>query len=308
MGARSARCSRLSRAAGSEPDEGIWEVRGPRRHFTHSKVMAWVAFDRAVQAVERVRPRRAGRALAGVRDEIHAEVSSSGFDAELGSFVQSYGSKRLDASLLLIPLVGFLPPDDPRVRRHRRGGAARAAARRLRAAATATTKTSSRSTACPPGEGAFFLCSFWLVDNLRCSARLDEARELFERLLVAPQRRRAASEEYDPELERLLGNFPQAFSHIGLINTAMLLEEALAEPVASALVARRRQERDRGVDEREMDESLREVAEELAASRVDLLGVEADVVRGSSELAPSARCPPRPARRGRARRRARTSR
>ena len=210
-----------------EPDEGIWEVRGPRRHFTHSKVMAWVAFDRGVRLVEEFERKGPAARWRRVRDEIHAEVLERGFDEELGSFVQSYGSKRLDASLLTIPLVGFLPPDDPRV-----AGTLEAVRRELLHDGFVRRYLHDDDAAevdgLPPGEGAFFLCSFWFVDNLVLLGRTDEAVEMFERLLALRNELGLLSEEYDPGERRLVGNFPQAFSHIGLINTAMLLEDAEA--------------------------------------------------------------------------------
>jgi len=214
-----------------EPDEGIWEVRGPRRHFTHSKVMAWVALDRAVKAVEDFGRQGEVERWRRVRDEIHAEVLERGYDEELGSFVQSYDSKRLDASLLTIPLFGFLPPDDPRVR-----GTLDAVRRELLRDGFVQryahdTKTGSVD-GLPPGEGAFFLCSFWFVDNLVLLGELDEACEMFERLLALRNDLGLLSEEYDPRAGRLVGNFPQAFSHIGLVNTARLLEQALDDAAA----------------------------------------------------------------------------
>jgi GH15 family glucan-1,4-alpha-glucosidase len=216
-----------------EPDEGIWEVRGPRRHFTHSKVMAWVAMDRGVKAVEEFdRPGPVERWRA-VRDEIHAEVLERGFDPELNSFVQSYDSKRLDASLLTIPIVGFLPPEDPRVR-----GTLEAIRRELLRDGFVQRYSHDEDTASvdglPPGEGAFFLCSFWFVDNLALLGELDEACEMFARLLSLRNDLGLLSEEYDPGLGRLVGNFPQAFSHIGLVNTAMMLERATASQEAAA--------------------------------------------------------------------------
>jgi len=211
-----------------EPDEGIWEVRGPRRHFTHSKVMAWVALDRAVKAVEDFGLEGDVERWRRVRDEIHAEVIERGYDDELGSFVQSYDSKRLDASLLTIPLFGFLPPDDPRMR-----GTLEAVRRELLVDGFVQRYRHDDEVegvdGLPPGEGAFFLCSFWFVDNLVLLGELDEAKEMFERLLALRNDLGLLSEEYDPTAKRLVGNFPQAFSHIGLINTALLLEKALAE-------------------------------------------------------------------------------
>ena len=210
-----------------EPDEGIWEVRGPRRHFTHSKVMAWVAMDRAVKAVEDFGRQGEVERWRRVRDEIHAEVLERGYDDELGSFVQSYDSKRLDASLLTIPLFGFLPPEDPRVR-----GTLEAVRRELLVDGFVQRYRHDPEVetidGLPPGEGAFFLCSFWFVDNLVLLGEVDEAAEMFERLLALRNDLGLLSEEYDPGLRRLVGNFPQAFSHIGLVNTALLLDKGLA--------------------------------------------------------------------------------
>ncbi|MDX6439791.1 MAG: hypothetical protein QOF45_2374 [Gaiellaceae bacterium] len=209
-----------------EPDEGIWEVRGPRRHFTHSKVMAWVAFDRGVKAVEEYGRDGAVDRWRAARDAIKAEVLEQGYDEELQSFVQSYDSKRLDASLLTIPLFGFLPPDDSRVR-----GTVDAVRRELMQDGFVLRYRHDEETetvdGLPPGEGAFFLCTFWFIDNLVLLGELDEARELFDRMLTLRNDLGLLSEEYDPKLERLVGNFPQAFSHIGLVNTALLLDKAL---------------------------------------------------------------------------------
>ena len=198
------------------PDEGIWEVRGERRHFTHSKVLAWVAFDRAVEAVERWdRPGPVDH-WRRVRDEIHAEVCREGFDVELNSFTQSYGSKELDASTLLIPLLGFLPPDDPRVI-----GTVEAIQRDLtRDGFVERYTTDSEVDGLPGGEGVFLPCSFWLVDALLMLERDDEAKALFEQLIGVANDLGLLSEEYDPSAKRLLGNFPQAFTHVGLVNSA----------------------------------------------------------------------------------------
>jgi GH15 family glucan-1,4-alpha-glucosidase len=208
-----------------EPDEGIWEVRGPRRHFTHSKVMAWVAFDRGVQAIERWGVSGPVDRWRMLRSEIHAEVCDRGFDRIHNTFTQFYGSEQLDASLLLLPLVGFLPPDDPRVL-----GTVRAIeATLLHDGFVQRYPMDERSESVdglPPGEGAFFLCSFWLADNYALQGRYDEARRLFERLLALRNDLGLLSEEFDPEAGRLVGNFPQAFSHVGLINTARNLARA----------------------------------------------------------------------------------
>ena len=203
-------------SAWREPDEGIWEVRGPRRHFTHSKVMAWVAFDRAVKAVERFGlegPHERWRAL---RDTVHEEVCREGYDVERNTFVQYYGGEGLDASLLMIPLVGFLPASDPRVR-----GTVEAIERHLvTEGLVARYPTRPDVDGLPPGEGAFLACTFWLADNLALLGRHDDARRLFESLLELRNDVGLLSEQYDPSSHRLVGNFPQAFSHVGLINTA----------------------------------------------------------------------------------------
>jgi GH15 family glucan-1,4-alpha-glucosidase len=217
-----------------EPDEGIWEVRGPRRHFTHSKVMAWLAFDRGVRAVEEYGREGDVDSWRACREAVKAEVLERGWSDQLGSFVQYYGSDRLDASLLTIPLVGFLPADDPRVR-----GTLEAVRRTLLDDGCFVRRYEHDEAVesvdgLPPGEGAFFLCSFWFVDNLILLGELGEARAMFERLLTLRSEVGLLSEEYDPELGRLVGNYPQAFSHIGLVNTALLLDEALAQSEAKS--------------------------------------------------------------------------
>jgi len=203
-----------------QPDEGIWEVRGPPQHFTHSKVMVWVAFDRMVKMLEQ--RGSTGRALPRwrqIRDRIHEDVCNKAFDTDLGSFVQAYGSKALDASLLLLPLVGFLPPTDPRI-----VGTVRAIERRLLADGFVSRyDTGEVADGLPPGEGAFLACSFWLADNFILQGRTGEARDLFERLLALQNDVGLLAEEYDPRLGRQLGNFPQAFSHVALVNTAFNL-------------------------------------------------------------------------------------
>ena len=203
-----------------QPDEGIWEVRGPRQHFTHSKVMAWVAFDRAVKILEqRGSTGTATQRWRYMRDRIHADVCRKAFDPDLGSFVQAYGSKALDASLLLLPLVGFLPPTDPRII-----GTVAAVERRLIVDGFVYRyDTGEMVDGLPPGEGVFLACSFWLADNLILQGRVSEARELFERLLSLRNDVGLLAEEYDPSLGRQLGNFPQAFSHVALVNTAFNL-------------------------------------------------------------------------------------
>ena len=203
----------------TEPDNGIWEMRGERRHFTHSKVMAWVALDRAIKAVE-------GHDVAGpverwrrVRARIHADVCRRGYNARRGTFVQHYGSNKLDASLLLMPLVGFLPPDDTRVR-----STVDAIERELMFGGLVTRYlTTRRVDALPAGEGAFLPCSFWLADNLALQGRSADAEALFERLLSVRNDVGLLSEEYDPRNRVQLGNFPQALSHVALINSARTL-------------------------------------------------------------------------------------
>jgi GH15 family glucan-1,4-alpha-glucosidase len=206
-----------------EPDEGIWEVRGPPQHFTHSKVMAWVAFDRAVKIVEQAGEQRFGEGaiqfLQRVRDDIHEDVCRKAFDPALGSFVQAYGSKALDASTLLLPLVGFLPPSDPRV-----VGTVSAIERRLIVDGfVCRYDTGEMIDGLPPGEGAFLACSFWLADNYILQKRIGDARDLFERLLSLRNDVGLLAEEYDPRTGRQVGNFPQAFSHVALVNTAFNL-------------------------------------------------------------------------------------
>lgn len=202
------------------PDDGIWETRGGRRHFTHSKVIAWVAFDRAAAMAHAANPASERAAhWRQVADQIHEEVCRRAFDPDLGSFVQSYGSKQLDASLLFIPLVGFLPPGDPRV-----VGTVAAIERHLvRDGLVLRYDTGTEDDGLPPGEGAFLACSFWLADVLVLLGRHDDARRLFERLRALSNDVGLLAEEYDPLGRRMLGNFPQAFSHIGLINTALNL-------------------------------------------------------------------------------------
>lgn len=201
-----------------QPDEGIWEVRGGPQHFVHSKVMAWVAFDRAALEAQAAHlPCEKSRAIA---DEIHADVCAQGFDSEMNSFVQAYGSKHLDASLLLIPLVGFLPAADPRIR-----GTVKAIEEKLLIDGEFVLRYETEKTndGLPPGEGAFLACSFWLVDNYVLQDRGDDARALFERLLARCNDVGLLAEEFDPRSGRMLGNFPQAFSHVGLINSALNL-------------------------------------------------------------------------------------
>jgi GH15 family glucan-1,4-alpha-glucosidase len=211
--------------AWTQPDEGIWEVRGPRRHFTHSKVMAWVAVDRAVKATEKF-------GLDGPTDEwrrlraaIHEDVCRQGYDSNRNAFTQYYGAEQLDASLLMIPLVGFLPATDPRMR-----GTVEAIQRELTRDGFVMRypeDASAHVDGLPPGEGVFLACTFWLADNLILLGRTDEARVLFERLLGLRNDVGLLSEEYDPVAGRMLGNFPQAFSHVSLVNTARNLARSV---------------------------------------------------------------------------------
>jgi len=205
-----------------EPDEGIWEVRGGRRHFTHSKVMAWVAFDRAVRSIEEFGLEGPVERWREVRSAIHAEVCERGFDPKQNAFVQSFGDTTLDASLLLVPIVGFLPPDDPRVQ----GTVAAVERKLLRDGFVLRYDTGEQVDGLPPGEGAFLACSFWLVDNYVLLGRYDDASALFERLLALRNDVGLLAEEYDPHKRRQLGNFPQAFSHLALINAAHSLSTA----------------------------------------------------------------------------------
>ena len=206
-----------------EPDEGIWEIRGPRRHFTHSKVMAWVALDRAIKAVELMGHESPVDRWRAVRGELHDEVCREGYDSGRDSFVQFYGADHLDASLLQIPLVGFLPADDPRVK-----GTVAAIQRELMVDGLVHRYPPEGSQAVdglPPGEGTFLACTFWLADNLALMGRREEALAIFERLLTLRNDVGLLAEEYDPASRRQLGNFPQAFSHVALVNTANYLSE-----------------------------------------------------------------------------------
>ena len=233
-------------SAWKEPDEGIWEVRGPRRHFTHSKILAWVAFDRGVKTIEQYGADGPVDRWRSVRDAIHEDVCRHGFSRNKGAFTQSYGSEALDASLLLVPLVGFLPASDPRV-----AGTVAAVERELLrdgfvlryATGEATVAAPAGHVAAdgggervdhvdglPPGEGAFLACTFWLVDNYILLGRQDEAERLFERLIGLANDVGLLAEEYDPAAGRQLGNFPQAFSHLSLINTAYNLTRGQPGP------------------------------------------------------------------------------
>ncbi|HEX6332256.1 MAG TPA: glycoside hydrolase family 15 protein [Actinomycetota bacterium] len=209
-----------------EPDEGIWEVRGPRRDFTHSKVMAWLAFDRAVRSVKEFGLDGPVDRWRAIRDEIHQEVCRKGFDADRNTFTQFYGSERLDASLLMIPLVGFLPIDDERVQ-----GTIAAIRRDLgRDGFLARYQNDEQVEGVHGREGAFLPCTFWLVDCLALSGKRREARGIFERLLELRNDVGLLSEEYDSEAGRMLGNFPQAFSHVSLIDSARNLSSMREGP------------------------------------------------------------------------------
>ena len=206
-----------------DPDEGIWEMRGPRRHFTHSKIMAWVAVDRMIKAVELFGLEGPVERWRALRETMRKEISEKGFDSERNTFVQYYGAKDLDASLLMIPLVGFLPASDPRVR-----GTVEAIERELVFEGFVLRyPTRTDVDGLPPGEAAFLPCSFWLADNLSMLGRHEDALKLFERLLDLANDVGLLAEEYDPGKRRLLVNFPQAFSHISLVNTAYNLSQRI---------------------------------------------------------------------------------
>jgi GH15 family glucan-1,4-alpha-glucosidase len=217
-----------------DPDEGIWEVRGGPQQFTHSKVMAWVAFDRAVKLVEDCSC-EAGDNLERwrkIRDEIHRQVCQRGYNAKKKAFTQFYGSEELDASLLMLPLVGFLPPDDERV-----VSTVEAIQLELMRDGLIHRYQTERNNVdgLPGSEGVFLPCSFWLVDCLQLIGRPDEAREMFERLLELRNDVGLLSEEYDPRAKRQLGNFPQAFSHVALVNTARNLARSAESAVHSSI-------------------------------------------------------------------------
>jgi len=224
-----------------EPDESIWEVRSGRQQFTYSKIMAWVAFDRALKSAECFQlegPIDRWRVLCA---QIHDDVCRNGFDRELGSFVQCYGARNLDASLLLIPALGFLPPEDPRVR-----GTIAAIERKLLVDGLVLRyDTGVTEDGLPPGEGAFLACSFWLVDAYALTGRVEEAKRMFERLIALANDVGLLSEEYDAREKRLVGNFPQAFSHMALVNSAMCLSrrQSPREPGAPETAAGDRLER-----------------------------------------------------------------
>jgi len=210
-----------------EPDEGLWEVRGPRQHFTHSKVLAWVAADRAVRTIERTRLDGPVERYRALREEIHADVCAKGYDADRNTFTQSYGSRALDAALLLLPQVGFLPPQDERVR-----GTLRAVRRELGANGLVRRyDTGDTDDGIRGDEGAFLACTFWLADALVLDGQVDEGRALFEQLLGLRNDVGLLAEEYDVVGRRQLGNFPQAYSHLALVNSALNLTQVPAPGV-----------------------------------------------------------------------------
>jgi len=213
-----------------EPDEGIWETRGGPQQFTFSKMMAWVAFDRAVKLAEEHSYRAPVAHWKSVRDTIHQEICKNAYNDEKGCFVRSYGSDQPDAALLLMPLVGFLPAGDPRVH-----ATVEAVERELMTDGFVRRyDTKKVDDGLPVGEGVFLACSFWMVSSLKAIGRLEDARKLFERLLSLPNDLGLLSEEYDPESKRLLGNFPQAFSHIALVNAAFDLKSAAGRSTSQA--------------------------------------------------------------------------
>jgi len=211
------------------PDEGIWEMRGPRRHFVHSKMMAWVAVDRLTRSAEQGRFKIDIARWKKFRDVIHEQVCRQGFDADLNSFVQFYGGKHLDASLLMMPLVGFLAPEDARVM-----GTVKAIETHLvQHGFVGRYSQDPAVDGMPHGEGTFLPCSFWLADNYELQGRHEDALRMFERLLAVRNDVGLLSEEYDPIAKRQLGNFPQAFSHVGLVNTAFNLTRSAKNPAAA---------------------------------------------------------------------------
>jgi GH15 family glucan-1,4-alpha-glucosidase len=222
--------------AWQQPDDGIWEMRGPRRHFVHSKMMAWVAVDRLTRSAEQGRFTIDLARWKKLREAIHEQVCRQGFDADLNSFVQYYGSKHLDASVLMMPLVGFLPADDPRVI-----GTVKAIETHLMENGFVGRYTQDPAVdGMPHGEGTFLACSFWLADNYELQGRHEDAVRMFERLLEIRNDVGLLSEEYDPVAKRQLGNFPQAFSHVGLVNTAFNLSRSSRQSIASGADGPRR--------------------------------------------------------------------
>jgi GH15 family glucan-1,4-alpha-glucosidase len=216
--------------AWQRPDDGIWEVRGGRRHFTHSKVMAWVFFDRAAKAIQEFgsggdEDQKRLSHICALRQRIHAEVCERGFNPRVGAFTQSYGSEALDASVLSIPRVGFLPGSDLRVR----STIAAIEKHLLRDGFVLRYNTEESTDGLPGSEGAFVACTFWLADNYALAGRITEAAQLFERLLNIRNHLGLLSEEYDSKLRRQIGNFPQAFSHLALVRAAHSIETMAAK-------------------------------------------------------------------------------
>ncbi|MEQ5841614.1 glycoside hydrolase family 15 protein [Paraburkholderia acidicola] len=203
----------------TEPDEGIWETRGGRQHFTFSKVMAWVAFDRAIQSAETFNLPAPLEHWHEMRERIHAEVCEKSWNPTLNAFTQVYGGDDLDASTLLIPLLGFLPPSDPRIA----GTVAAIEKTLMHDGFVMRYRTTEFDDGLPPGEGTFLACSFWMVDNLALQGRVAEAHDMYERLLALANDVGLLAEEYDPAAGRLVGNFPQAFSHVALVHTGLNL-------------------------------------------------------------------------------------
>jgi len=217
-----------------QPDEGIWEVRGPQRHFVHSKVMAWVAVDRVIKSVEMGRLEGDVERWRKLRDAIHEQVCRQGFNADMNSFVQYYGGKHLDAAILMMPLVGFLPANDARVI-----GTVKAIETHLVENGFVGRYTQDPAVdGLPHGEATFLPCSFWLADNYELQGRHADAVRMFERLLAIRNDVGLLSEEYDPAAKRLLGNFPQAFSHVGLVNTAFNLTDRSDRPAQETTAPR----------------------------------------------------------------------
>jgi GH15 family glucan-1,4-alpha-glucosidase len=210
----------------AEPDEGIWETRGGRKQFTYSKLMCWVAFDRAIKAAGLLHAGAPVERWQKIRSKIHDEICSKAWNEKLGSFVQSYGSEHLDASLLLIGMTGFLPPDDPRVT----GTLKAIEAGLMDGGLVMRYNTEKTSDGLPPGEGVFLACSFWMVGALKLQGRDADAKKLFERVLSLANDVGLLSEEYDTSGKRLVGNFPQALSHISLVNAAYSLADNSAKP------------------------------------------------------------------------------
>jgi GH15 family glucan-1,4-alpha-glucosidase len=216
--------------AWQRPDDGIWEVRGGRRHFTHSKVMAWVFFDRAVKAIQEFgfggdEAKKILPHLCALRDTVHTEVCERGFNPRIGAFTQYYGSDALDASVLVIPYFGFLPASDPRVK----GTVAAIEKHLVRDGFVLRYDTAHGTDGLPGSEGAFLACTFWLADNYAYAGRVSEAEALFERMLALRNHLGLLSEEYDSTRRRQISNFPQAFSHLALIMTANNIERSSAK-------------------------------------------------------------------------------